>query len=297
MALQTSMNRRNSWCSSSELAGLGLERLVVVKSRDRLLERVTSDEPHRVVRPALGIGAQAVDGNDAGVLEPAGDLGLGDEPSPADGVGSVLPKNLLECDLAVQLAVERDEDGPQAALSMRPQHAKPLPFGSGRADGICDGAVGVIALDRRALRRADVPECCLEVRAAGAQQTLTGGAFDGQNRKALGCVTAGDLDMKAGDGLDDLAARGIEVAEVDEMVAQRPALVPSPGGEGRKQRPLVDQAVLQCKQTDEKIAIGVDGGHDVDSNARVPPTRVGTHDGALPRATDRIGPIIAWPLV
>ena len=69
------------------------------------------------------------------------------------------------------------------------------------------------------------------------------------------------LDVQTGDGLDGGAARGIEVTRVDQVVGQRSALVARPGGEGREQRPLVDQAVLQGEQTEEEIAIGIDGGH------------------------------------
>ena len=91
-----------------------------------LLERIALDEAHRVVRTADGIGAQAVDGDDAGVLQPAGDLGLGDEPLAADRVVGVLLQDLFQRHLAVQLAVERDEDGAEAAPGMGPQDAEPL---------------------------------------------------------------------------------------------------------------------------------------------------------------------------
>ncbi len=40
------------------------------------LSDVAADEPHRVVGAAVGVGAQAVDRHDAGMLQPAGDLGL-----------------------------------------------------------------------------------------------------------------------------------------------------------------------------------------------------------------------------
>jgi len=53
------------------------------------------------------------------------------------------------------------------------------------------------------------------------------------------------LDMQAGDRLEDGAAGGIEMAEVDEVVGQGSGLVAGPGGERRKQPPLVDQAVLE----------------------------------------------------
>ena len=44
------------------------------------LEPIPADEPHRVVGPAVGVGAQAVDRDDAGVLQAAGDLRLQEEP-------------------------------------------------------------------------------------------------------------------------------------------------------------------------------------------------------------------------
>ncbi len=40
-----------------------------VESLDRFLERIALDEPHGVVRTAVGISAQAVDGDDARVLQ------------------------------------------------------------------------------------------------------------------------------------------------------------------------------------------------------------------------------------
>ena len=234
MALQTSMNRRKQLAQLQRpAAGVLLQRLVVVEPVDRLLERVALDEPHGVVRPAVGVGAQAVDGDDAGVLEPAGDLGLGDEPLPADGVVGVLLEDLLERHLAVQLAVERHEDGAQAALGMRPEDAEPLAVGGGRADGIAAGAVGVIVVVGRAVRRADVPEGRLDVGAAGAREAFASRASDGQDGEALLGVAAQGLDVQAGDGLDGGAARGIEVAE--RRRGGRPAV--GPCRESRRRRP------------------------------------------------------------
>src|ERR1700733_2087897 len=108
------------------------------------------------------------------------------------------------------------------------------------------------------MRRANVSECRLNVRAASKRQAFTRGAPDRQDGEALLNVTAKGLDMQAGHGLDDGAARGIEVFEVDEVVRQGSALVASPGGERREQRPLVDQAVLQGEHTEEQIAIVFD---------------------------------------
>ena len=87
----------------------------VVELVDRFLEAVAADEPHGVIRAAIAVGAQPVDGDDPGVLEPAGDLGLDEEAGSADGVVGAVVEDLLESDLAVQLGVEGDEDGAQAA--------------------------------------------------------------------------------------------------------------------------------------------------------------------------------------
>ena len=222
MALQTSVNRRRSLRSSSDRRpGSFSQRLVLVEAVNGLLERIALDEAHRVVRTPAGIRAQAVDGDDARVLQPAGDLGLGDEPLAADGVVGVLFEDLLECHLAVQLAVERHEDGAQAAPRMRPQDAEPLSVGGGRADGIGAGSLGVfIVVAGRTVTGADVPEGRLDVRAAGAHQPFASRASDGKDGEALLDVAAERLDMHAGDGLDGGAARGIEVSEVDEMVGQ-----------------------------------------------------------------------------
>ena len=221
---------------------------------DRFLEAVAADEPHGVIRAAVAVSAQSVDGDDPGVLEAAGDLGLDQEAESTDGVVGVVVEDLLECDLAVELGIERDEDGAQAAPGMRPQDAEPLSVGGGRAHGIAAGALGVVAVAGRGLRRADVPEGRLDLGAAGAREALASRASDGQDGEALAGVAAERLDVQVGDGLDGGAARGIEVAEVDEVVGQGSVLVASPGGEGREQRPLVDQAVLEGQQAEEQVA-------------------------------------------
>ena len=189
-------------------AGVGLDRIVVVERGDRLLEAVPLDEPHRVVRPAAVVGAQAVDGHDARVLEAAGDLGLDEEPLAADRVVGVMVEDLLERHLAVQLAIEGHEDGPQGASGMGPEDVEPLDFERGRSNRRVCSAVGVIVIVGRAQRRADVPEGRLNVRAAGAHEAFASGPSDRKDRKALLNVAAKGLDMHTGDGLDSSARRG-----------------------------------------------------------------------------------------
>jgi hypothetical protein len=77
------------------------------------------------------------------VLEPAGDLGLDQKPPAAAGVVGVVVVNLLERHLAVQLAVERDEDRAQPAPGVGSQHAEPLAVAGGCTDGVA-GRVVVI---------------------------------------------------------------------------------------------------------------------------------------------------------
>ena len=122
-----------------------LKRFVAVKAIDRFLERIATDKPHGVKRAAVGVGSQAIYGNDAGMLEAAGDLGLGQEPLPARCVVGVVVEYLLERHLAVKLGVERDKDGSQASAGMRPQHAEPDAVGAGCADRVAGGPVEIVA--------------------------------------------------------------------------------------------------------------------------------------------------------
>ena len=115
------------------LARVGLQSRVAVEPLDRLLEAVALDEPHRVVRAAVAVRAQPVDRHDPGVFEPAGDLGLDQEPLAAGRVVGVVVEDLLERHLAIQLGVEGHEHGPQPAPGMRPEHAEPLAVAGGRS--------------------------------------------------------------------------------------------------------------------------------------------------------------------
>ena len=103
------------------LAGSRCAFVRAVEPLDRGLERLSLDESHRVVRTAVGIAAQAVDRHDPRVLQPPGDLGLQEEPRLAGRVVRVVGLELLERDLAVQLAVKREEDLAQPAACVRPE--------------------------------------------------------------------------------------------------------------------------------------------------------------------------------
>ena len=131
------MNRRSSLRSSSDRRpGVGPSAVVGVEPLDGVLEAIAADEPHGVKRPAVGVGAQAVDRDDARMLEPAGDLGLEQESAAALRVIGVRVEDLLERDLAMQLAVESHEDGAEPAAGVRPQDAKSLAVAGRGADGV-----------------------------------------------------------------------------------------------------------------------------------------------------------------
>ena len=111
---------------------------------DRFLEALTADKAHRVVGTAAVVGAQPVNRDDPGVFQAAGDLGLDDEPLSAYRVVGVVVEDLLQGHLAVQLAIERHEDGPETAPGVRPEHAEPLAVGCGCAHSVTGGAVGLV---------------------------------------------------------------------------------------------------------------------------------------------------------
>ena len=85
-------------------AGVALDGFVLVKALDGLLEAFPPNEPHRVERAAVGVGAQAVDRHDARMLQPAGDLGFQQEPLAACRVVGMVVEDLFERDLACSSA-------------------------------------------------------------------------------------------------------------------------------------------------------------------------------------------------
>ncbi len=129
---------------------------------DGLLEAVPLDEPHGVIRAPVGIGAQAVDRDDARVLEPAGDLRLEQEPLTAGGIVGVRIEDLLERHLAVELAVEGHEHCSQAAAGVGPQHTEPSALTGGGGNGVGARAVNV-AVVSRAVPGGHMAECRRDV--------------------------------------------------------------------------------------------------------------------------------------
>ena len=63
------------------------------------------------------------------MLEPAGDFGLDQKALAAGGIIGVFVKDLFEGDLAMELIVEGDEHGAQAAARVRAEDAESLAVG------------------------------------------------------------------------------------------------------------------------------------------------------------------------
>jgi hypothetical protein len=151
-------------------------------------------------------------------------------------------EDLLQGHLAVQFLVQRDEDRPQAAAGVGPEDAEPLAVGGGRADGVAGGPLGVAIVPGRS--RADAGEGDADVGVADAGQFFAGRAAGGDRRQApLGIAML--LDVQGRQRLDRGPLGGVEVAQGDEVIGQRPALVAGPGPEGVDELVLVDQGVLQ----------------------------------------------------
>jgi hypothetical protein len=60
------------------------------------------------------------------MLQSAGDLGLQQEPLAAGRVVGVIVEDLLQRHLAMQLGVQRHEDGTESASGVGAEHPKPL---------------------------------------------------------------------------------------------------------------------------------------------------------------------------
>jgi hypothetical protein len=129
-------------------AGLAVEPV------DDLAERRPGDEPHGVARPPVAVGDEAEDGDHAGVVEPGGDPGLGDELFPPPGVVGVGHLHPLERDLAVELGVAGAEHLAEPALRVEPAEDVPVDPRAGRGGEVRPagrgggGAGRVVAIGR-----------------------------------------------------------------------------------------------------------------------------------------------------
>jgi len=86
-----------------------------VEGIEGVLEGRAADEPHGVAGRARAVGPPGVDRHDARMLQPAGDLGLLEEPTQALGVAGPAGLDELQGLLAIELGVAGEEDLAQPA--------------------------------------------------------------------------------------------------------------------------------------------------------------------------------------
>ncbi len=161
-------------------------------------------------------------------------------------------EDLLERHLAVELAVQRDEDFAQASLGMGPEYVEPLALGGGGARGEAGGAVGIFA--GASVGRAKVGERGFHIGIVDAVQALAGRAADGDRGQAPRCIAPVPGEMGTSQAFQKRPMRRVEVSQGDEMFGKGPGFVAGPRMERGDQLPLVDQAVLKREQSEEEVA-------------------------------------------
>ena len=209
---------------------VSLQGRIGVEGLDGVLERVAPDEPHGVIGAAVVVVAQAVDGDDPGVFEASGDLGLDQESGLAAGVVGVLGLDLLEGDLAVQLVVAGDEDDAQAPFGVVADLAVAAPARDvvGRLGGTRGVGVGLRIGGNLGDRVEDFGVVDPSSQLVG--QTLDradGGEAGGGVAVVLGDV-AGDHRFEHG------SIAGVEGLPLDEDLAQRAVFFEDPGVSSRR---------------------------------------------------------------
>ena len=156
------------------------------------------------------------------MLEAAGDLGLEQEPLAADRVVGVVVEDLLERHLAVQLAVERHEDRPQAARAWGRSTRNRWPsLVAVPTDSVMVRSSSPSALDRA---RADAAERRLDVRAADPCQALLRRLTGRDRGQALLHVAAVGFQVDLGQRFQQRPLGGSQVASGFQVVGQAPDL-------------------------------------------------------------------------
>ena len=187
------------------------------------------------------------------MLQPAGDLGLEQEPLAADGVVGVMVEDLLERHLAVQLGVERHEHRPQPAPGVRPEDAEPLAVAGGRADGVGGGAVGVAVLGRQV-----TPTWPSVASTSGSpiRPGSRGSSCRPRPRPGSSRRRRRALQVDVGQGLQQGPLGRSQVPAGFQVVGEAPGLVERPRLERGHELALVDEAVLKGEQAEQEMTVG-----------------------------------------
>ena len=109
-------------------------------------------------------------------------------------------EDLLECDLAIQLGVERDEDDAQTTLGVRPQDSEPLAVGGCRSKGVAGGFPRVALVSAR--RAGHSGESFFNIRAASAGEALACRLLDVQGGQTAFGIAAMPPQVAFNEGIE-----------------------------------------------------------------------------------------------
>jgi hypothetical protein len=173
------------------LAGVAAFLLGHVKLLDGRLEVVAADEPHRIEGAAVVICPQSVDRHNAGVLEPAGDLGLHDKPGSLVFVCGLVEFDAFERNHPVQLLVAGDVDLTERTTVVEADNTEAAVGVGGRAFLVpirSALAVGVFVCIRA--REAEVKKAGLDVEVGEFLEVVADcGTYGQDGQAALGIET------------------------------------------------------------------------------------------------------------
>jgi len=237
------------------LTGIAAFPLGSVKLLDGRLEVVAADEPHRVKRAAVVIGPQAVDRHDAGVLEPAGDLGLDDEPSALVLVCSMIELDTLEGDDPMQLLVAGDVDLAESAAVVEADNAEAALGVGGRAFVVPIGGAVSMGVFVGGVSEAKIEKAGLEFNVGELLEAVADRGEDTQDAQAALGVEAVLLEVLFNQALQEGVASRAERALVEEDPAQGLGLVSDPCIEGGQESVAIDEVVPQGQQAQQQ-AVG-----------------------------------------
>ncbi len=117
------------------LALVELQCIALVKLVDGFLQAVAANESHRIIRAAVRINPQPIDGHDRRVFQPAGDFGFENESGTALGTVGVRGLDALQGHFTVQFFVRSDVHLAESAARMRTEDAESLAACRQSADG------------------------------------------------------------------------------------------------------------------------------------------------------------------
>jgi hypothetical protein len=95
-----------------------------MKTGNCIAQTVAFDKAHGIKGTAVEIPPESVDGNDAGMLEPAGDLGFEEKAAAMARVIRMTILKLLKRHFPLKLHIQRDYDLTQAARSVWPKQSE-----------------------------------------------------------------------------------------------------------------------------------------------------------------------------